>query len=207
MIANELTLQETALDGWIACAEKGIANAISGLSRMVGQEAEIISLGARKVAAKEAAGLLGGPEVNTIGIYLGIDGCATGHLMLVYNPKTALQLVDMLMEVEPGSTKSLGDMERSALGEIGNIMGSYFVNAVADTTDLRLQISPPAVMIDMAGAILDAILAEIMRETNQIVVVETTFDIRNRQVDGMFFVFPSADLRRILLNTGKPNND
>ena len=51
--------------------------------------------------------------------------------MLMYNPKMAYGFVDLLMGQPEGTTKALGEIESSALGELGNIMGSSFLNALA----------------------------------------------------------------------------
>ena len=74
------------------------------------------------------------------------------------------ELIDLQIGLVPGSTRNLGEMELSVMGEMGNITGSFFLNALADATNLTLAPSPPAVMVDMAGAILDIALAEIMKD-------------------------------------------
>ena len=68
---------------------------------------------------------------QAIGIYLTVSGSADGHIMLMYNPKMAYGFVDLLMGQPEGTTKALGEIESSALGELGNIMGSSFLNALA----------------------------------------------------------------------------
>jgi len=85
------------------------------------------------------------------------------------------------------------------MGEMGNITGSYFLNALADATDMSLTHSPPAVMIDMASAILDVALTPIMMEQDDVLVVQTTFGTTNRQMDGVFLVMPTMDFLREVL--------
>ena len=119
-------------------------------------------------------------------------------MFLLYSPATALALVDLLMGQPPGTTTDLDEMEESALGEVGNIMGSFFLNALSDATGLCLQPSPPAVMMDMAGAILDVALSDIMQESDDALVVETGFSTEDRLVEGMLLVLPSPDLLRVL---------
>jgi chemotaxis protein CheC len=85
-------------------------------------------------------------------------------------------------------------MERSTLGEMGNIMGSFFLNFISDTTGNRFQPSPPAVMMDMAGAVLDAALADVLAYSDDTYIVETVFGTNDRQVSGTFLVIPSPEL-------------
>ena len=127
-----------------------------------------------------------------------ISGAASGHMVVIYHPKTAFELIDMLLEEPQGTTCELGEMEQSVLGEMGNVFGSFFLNALADATDLDLRISPPTVMMDMAGAILDAVLAEIMLEMDEALVLETVFGTSDRQINGSFLCLPSTGLQSAL---------
>jgi chemotaxis protein CheC len=119
--------------------------------------------------------------------------------MLVLDPKIAYAFVDLLMEQPPDTTQSLGEMEQSALGEMGNIIGSHFLNALADATGLALKPSPPAVMTDMAGALLDIVAADIMLTQDEAFVAETTFHAPDREISGLFFVVPSESLFNALM--------
>ncbi len=192
------TKDETAIWTWMV--SKGITNSLSGLSEMVGQEFNVTSLDLKRYPAKDTAMLLGGPENTVIGIYLTIDGDATGHLMLIHDPKMAFQLIDLQLGLSPGSTQELGEMERSVLGEMGNITGSYFLNALADASGLNLMPSPPVIMIDMVGAILDIALTQIMQEQDDVLVIKATFSACDRQMDGTFMVLPTSDFMKVILN-------
>lgn len=184
---------------WIDLVSNGLARSIAGLSEMVGQRIDLIKLTPNRVRIDTAAHLFGGPEALTVVVYLGIEGSATGHIVLVYQPKAAFELVDMLVGVPPGSTSELGEMERSALGEMGNIVGSFFLNTLADSTGLRLMPTPPAVIMDMAGAVLDAAFAEMLEEGEEAIVVEASFGIPAQRITGTFLAMPSRDLQRTLM--------
>ncbi len=185
-----------------ACTQlvgNGSAKAISGLAQMVGRDIRISAFNARRVPVNQAPDLVGGWETVTLGVYLGVTGCATGHMFMVYRPETAMALADLLMGNPAGTTKSLAEMEESALGELGNIMASGFLNSISDATGLSLQPTPPAVMMDMAGAILDVAMASVWEESDQALVVETNFSTADRQISGTLLVMPSPDLLRALL--------
>ena len=82
---------------------------------------------------------------------------------------------------------------------MGNIMGSFFLNSLADATGLNLNPSPPAVMMDMVGAVLDVALGDIMQETDEALIVEATFGTSDRQINGTFLVMPSVSMQKALL--------
>ncbi len=198
-VSNQTTLSGKQLESWTNLVTKGILNSISGLSDMLGQVVIVTSLNARTMPIKDTADLFGGPEAPTAAVYLSILGVAQGHMVLVYQPKTAFEFIDMLLGEPPGTTHELGPMEESALAEMGNLVGSFFLNAMADATSLDLRVSPPVVMMDMAGAILDPILAEALMEADDALVVDTTFGTKDRQINGSFLVLPSPELQSVLL--------
>ncbi len=185
---------------WTWLVSRGISNALSGLSQMIGQELKVTGLDLRQYPAKHAVQLLGGPEETVVGIYLTIQGDATGHLMLIHEPSIAFQLIDLQMGQAPGTTTVMGEMEASIMGEMGNITGSFFLNAIADATNLTLTPSPPAVMIDMAGAILGIALTKIMQEQDDLLVVSADFGTDNHQMNGNFLVMPTTDFLRTILS-------
>jgi chemotaxis protein CheC len=171
----------------------GFSNAIAGLSKMANQDIQIRQLEFKKVPIKDVAGFFGGPEAPIIAVYLEISGKTEGQMVVIYEPKVAFDLIDLLMGQAAGSTHELNDMERSVLGEVGNIMGSFFLNYISDTTGLSFQPSPPAVMMDMAGAILDTTLANLLEYTEDIYIMESTFGTTDRQVAGTFLVIPNPE--------------
>ena len=192
-----LTKDELAVWTWLV--SRGIGNAMQGLSAMIGCELAVTALSLKQVAAKDAAELLGGAENIVVGIYLTISGDASGHLMLAHDPKIAFELIDMMTGQPLNSTRHLGEMERSVMGEMGNITGSFFLNALADATNMTLTPSPPAVMIDMAGPVLDVALTKIIQEQDEVLVVETAFGTANRQISGTFLVMPTMEFLRAIL--------
>ena len=197
---NQATLIESlGHDPWTRLVGGGVIRAISGMSEMVGQEITISSFSARTIEIRNASNLVGGPEAMAAAVYLSVSGPATGHMVLVYDPKTAFELIDMLVGEPQGATTSLGEFEASALAEMGNIVGSFFLNALSDATGLDLRISPPSVLMDMAGSILDSIMAEIMIETDEAVVVEALFGTSSHEINGTFLAIPTAELQRVLL--------
>ena len=157
----------------------------------------------KRVAVAELADVVGGADTEAVGIYLTVSGAANGHLILIYDPIIAYAFVDLLMGQPPETTTELDEMGRSALGEMGNIIGAFFLNAIADATGLELSPSPPAVMTDMAGALLDVVTADILMRQDDTYLAETTFSTSERQIEGQFMVIPSEEFLEALLESVK----
>jgi chemotaxis protein CheC len=144
--------------------------------------------------------MLGGPEAFGIGIYLGIEGDATGHLLLMHDVNIAFKLIDIQLGLPLGTTNQIGEMERSVLGEMGNITGSFFLNALADSGNMILMPSPPAVIADLASAIMNIPLAFLMEKQDDALLVKATFSADNQPLDGTFIVMPTMDFMLTVLS-------
>jgi len=197
MVEHTIAVEESLKEG-ARLVLLGSQNAILGLSEMVDQEIKMTAVSARQIPVDEVPDLFGGREQVAVAVYLAVTGATDGHMFLVYPPKTAMSLVDLLMGQEPGTTVEITEMEASALGEMGNIMGSFYLNALSDLSGLVLMPSPPAVIMDMAGAILDVALADILTESEEVLVVEAVFATEDQKINGNFLVLPSPDFLKQL---------
>ena len=139
---------------------------------------------------KEIPHILGGPENEAIGVYLRAEGDISGKIMLVIPYDKALELVDLLIGNPPNTTQELGSFERSALAEVGNQTGTFFINSLSSLTGLDVRPSPPAVMVDMVGAILDIIVATTGGVSEHVLLMEANFELGNRKVETNFWVIP-----------------
>ena len=72
----EILLNRDELTVWTELVGKGIANAMSGLSQMTGQEIHINSITIRQCLAKDVPDLFGGPETYMVGVYVTVHGDA-----------------------------------------------------------------------------------------------------------------------------------
>jgi chemotaxis protein CheC len=83
------------------------------------------------------------------------------------------------------------------LAEIGNMTLSYFLNATATLADAPelLQPSPPGVMVDMLGAILDVVVTSVGAVRDDMLIVDTGFGDAAGNVQGHFWVLPDPTIR------------
>lgn len=167
--------------------DRGLTDASQGISAMTGNA---IHLSAPRMAFTPlnlVPGIAGGPAAVVVAVYLGFEGDLNGHLMLLFTEASARRVVELLLEAPPGQIQNLDDLALSALAEAGNVTGSYLLNALSGRTGFRLTPTTPAVITDMAGAILEAVVAELYLAGDEALVVETGF---GGDVTGHFLLMP-----------------
>ncbi len=170
-----------------------------GLSEMVGQTISSDPPRIETVSLAQIATRAGAPETEVVGIYLQIEGSLRGWAILILPLNSALKLADLLMDKPPGTTTRIGFVEQSALAEVGNLMVSYFLNAVAAFTSIPRQLrpSPPSVMVDMPGTVLDLLLMPATAVSDDLLIIETTFRDTRESLQARFWVVPyPIDVRK-----------
>ncbi len=166
------------------------------LSDMIGQ---IVTNGVptvKKIPISQVVQRAGAPETKIVGIYLNIESGLRGRVILILPFNFALNLVDLVMDAPRGTTTHLGLEERSALAEVGNLTLSYFLNSVVELVGKSdmLHPSPPSVVVDMLGAILNLCITSAAAVSDELVVIETIFKDVVRTVQFRFWVLPDPTI-------------
>jgi len=200
MPEETLPFDQELLELLKSITSEGIKNAARGFSGMVGHKIEVSNPVATLVPLLGIAKIVGGPENEAVGIYLRIEGDLLGQIMMIIPYQKSMELVDLLMDLPEGTTQSLGSMERSALGELGNMCGAFFLNSLAKMVGASFRPTPPAVMVDMVGAILDVIIATTGGVSEHVLLMQANFMEGQRSVEADFWVIPDLKTLEILIN-------
>lgn len=195
---NELSGQQ--LDALREIGNIGAGNAATALAQMLKAKIKMSVPRVNILPFAEVPRLVGGADAHVAGIYLRVRGSAGVNILFVLPMSSARFLVDMLMIRPHGSTQEFGEMEISALQETGNIVASTYLNALSTFTRLNFIPSVPALGMDMAGAILNVVLAQLGSVGDYVLVLETRFAKEGRDVVGHFFVLPEAGALDIILS-------
>jgi len=183
-------------------AHSGFSNAARGLGGMIGCDMTLTASDVSVEPIEEIPQLLGGPEADGVGIYLRFKGDVSGQVMIVIPYAHALELTDMMLGQPAGMTASLGGMERSALSELGNLTGTFFLNAISDLTGNSARPSPPVIMVDMVGAILDVVVSSTEDLGSRVLIFKAVFMCGSKELKINFWVVPDAPTLLKLINHG-----
>ncbi len=193
-------LSEIQLDTIREISNIGMGNAATALSQLVGCTVNITVPHALIVDMTEIAPLLGGEELEVAASYVQVVGQARGHLVLVFSIPDAHRIIELMA---PGANLDLmrDEMARSAIQEIGNILGSSFLRSLSDLTQLNILPTVPAVAVDFAGSIVSYVVSSLYDVTEKLVVVRTNFDVGGESVAGYCIFIPEPGSLKVILES------
>ena len=142
------------LDALRELANVGSGTASTALSAMLGRSVDITVPNAFVLPMAAAVESIGNPEDDVTGIVLGVFGDMEATVLLLVKPDHAALLCGML------GVPADSEFGESALMEIGNIVGSSYINALAMMTGMEIEPTPPGLATDMLAAIVQSVLAQ-----------------------------------------------
>lgn len=121
-----------------------------------------------------------------------------GFVVMMMPLASAIRMTNTMLGM--GDTeREINEMDESAIIEIGNIMVSAFLDATAGLLGIVMLPSPPSLCIDMGHAGLEALIAEVATETNDVVVFRTKLTAGQYAIDGTILMFLTPEMLGNLL--------
>jgi chemotaxis protein CheC len=187
---------------------RAMTRAGEALGTMSGHELAVSAPDVRFCRAQDVVQMAGGPDTIVVAIYLGITGSLQGHAILLLPPEGAHRLADVLLDgfIEPAQPSvvatdplAFGELELSALQEVGNVTLGAFLNEIGRHLQEPVQPTVPQAIIEMAGAILDTILLDLVADTDEVLAAQTTFHEGDNHIEGALLVLPRPDSLAVLV--------
>ena len=190
-------LNEMYLDILKELGNIGAGNAITALSTMIGKKVDMQVPKVKILDFQEVSDIFGSADTIIVGIYFDLDGDVKGNILFALDIKSAASLIWSLMGLVV--KEEFDELEKSALEEIGNIMAGSYVASLSTLTSLNMKISPPAISIDMAGAILSVPAIKYGEISDKILFIETQFIEGEKLIKGDFFLIPDINSFDLIL--------
>ncbi len=184
----------------------GAGNATTALSQVLGgKKVDISVTKAQMVPITEVAEALGGPERIVYAVHLHVSGDINGDVLFIMSEEGATTLAGIMTFKGAGFEGPLTELEESALKELGNIVAGSYVSAISQMTNMYIEISPPDLVVDMLGAILDAMLIQIGLLADEVVMLKTQIIIEGEEIDAEFlFLLDEDNMKKLLQKLGLP---
>lgn len=152
MSALRDSLSEADFDVLRELSHVGAGHATTMLSAVVGRRRVALSVPRVELLAPERLlSLVGGADVDLVAIELGLDGLLQGRILVAFTRESAQVLATLVVGAPASEADEIG---RSALLEVGNIVTSSYLNALAKLVGAPLWPRPPILREGPARAVL-----------------------------------------------------
>ena len=202
---SKITLEEVNnmyLDMLREIGNIGAGNATSAIANMLGMKIDMNVPNVRLMEVSKLGLAVGAEDETIVGIFLEVENDIEGSMMFLLDIPSARYLVNKLMMMDTPNDQPFGEMELSALKEVGNIIAGSYLSALASLTGLVIAPSIPYIAVDMAASILSVPAIEFGQFGNNALLIQTEI-CADVQINGYFILMPEQDsYEKILTSLG-----
>jgi len=201
---EEIVLSEIQKDAVKEIGNICAGNAATALSQLLNKKIAIVVPKILFIPIENVPLAVGGEDKLVAGLVLRVLGDLPSTILFVFSQKDALALSSFMTGKTISNGSVIGDLERSALKEIGVILANAYLGALGSFVGFGLVPCVPELIVDMAGAIVDYILIELSCESQFALLIESEFKEESTSVIGNFFLIPNpSGLEAILKSISK----
>lgn len=174
------------LDALRELANIGSGNAGTALGSMLGKSVDISVPTAAVMPLADAVAVAGRPDELRHGVVVPIVGDMEAIVVLLFPDPDARTLCG-IYGIEPSTADG-----KSMLGEVGNILGTSYINVLAQMVAMELEPAPPQVVEDMLGSILESVLLGRGEDVDQALILDSALMVEEEECSLSFLLLPSA---------------
>ncbi len=179
---------------------RGAGDASQALSRWLGRPVRVNVGEVEQLDHDAASGLLGPSDALVAACPMELTGVLTGQLILVFDDRSGLAVVDLLLHQPVGSTTAWGELEQSAARETANIVGCAYLNSLAGHLPAlaadggeSLLPGPPGFRHEFAASLLEFALIDQATRGDRLLAIHSTFSTDEAELDWSLLFVPSGD--------------
>jgi chemotaxis protein CheC len=179
------TFSEIQLDALRELANIGSGNAGTALGSMLGKSVDISVPTAAALPLAEAVAIAGAPDELRYGVVVPIVGDFEAIVVLLFPEADATKLC-AIYGIEPSTPDGY-----SMLGEVGNILGTNYINVLAQMVGMDLEPDPPQVVEDMLGSILSSVLIGRGDDIEEALILDSNLLVEEEECSLSFLLLPN----------------
>jgi len=179
------TFSDMQLDALRELANIGSGNAGTALSTMLGKSVDISVPTAAALPLAEAVAIAGEPDELRYGVVVPVVGDFEAIVVLLFPEEDARTLCG-IYGIEPSTPDGY-----SMLGEVGNILGTNYINVLAQMAGMALEPDPPQVVEDMLGSILSTVLIGRGEDVEEALILDSDLLVEDENCSLSFLLLPN----------------
>jgi chemotaxis protein CheC len=175
------TFSDMQLDALRELANIGSGNAGTALGAMLGKSVDINV----PTAAALPVAIAGAPDELRYGVVVPMVGDFEAIVVLLFPENDAKKLTG-IYGIEPSTPDGY-----SMLGEVGNILGTNYMNALAQMVGMEMEPQPPQVVEDMLASILSTVLIGRGDDIEEALILDSNLLVEEEECTLSFLLLPN----------------
>ncbi|MDR0821264.1 MAG: chemotaxis protein CheC [Oscillospiraceae bacterium] len=200
MLKRYEDLNEIQLDVLKEIGNIGSGNASTALSSMIGKEILIKMPEVKTLAFQEAIESNGAPDDIVGAILVNLKGDISGMILMLTEKNFADVILSAFFGESDVDLLTLNDNQKSALSEIGNIMSSAYINAIATLSNLSIALEPPMFTADMLGAVMSVPITLFGEVGDKLLCINKTIQIDDHEYKSNMLLIPTVESLSVLFS-------
>src|SRR3990167_7565796 len=190
---NQPALSETQKDALVEIGNICAGNAATALSQLLKKRIHIVVPRILLLPIEQVPSAVGGNNNLLAGLVVRVLGDLPSTIVFIFSQRDALALASLMTGKPIADGRVIGDLERSALKEIGLILTNAYLGALGSFVGLGFVPTVPELIVDMAGAIIDYILIELSCKSEFALLIDSEFTEPTPSIKGHFFIIPNPE--------------
>ena len=198
---EDMNLQD--LDVMKEIGSIGTSHAATALSRLIQKDVRISIPQVTVQGYDEAVQSIGNVEELVGAALMQMTGDVNGMMLFLFKLDFASTVLKELLGKEYTSFEEMGELEISALTEVGNIVMCSYINSFAKLTGMNIELSVPGFTVNMLGGILTVPIAEFGYETDKLMYFNADFLMNGKSLPDWLLMLPDIrSLNHIMTKLG-----
>lgn len=182
----------------------GAGNATTALSVMLNSNLRMESPIVKILDFDGIPEMIGGADTIVAAVLTRFSGEVSGMMLFILELEEAKNLAGtMLGKTYSDDFEGFEHMDKSVLKEVGNILMSSYINSIGTLTNMQFRTEPPAICVDMAGAVLSLPISQLGQVGDKALVIDSKFLDNERPINGfLMLVTDELSYQRIFESLG-----
>ncbi|MFW9894973.1 MAG: chemotaxis protein CheC [Candidatus Thorarchaeota archaeon] len=207
---STLKLTEIQRDALQEVGNIGAGNAANALAQMINKRVDINIPSVEMVELDDYANRISSKNEKLLVAWSNVVGKTRATVLTLFNMKDAVDITSIIVD-DPdkkqidlrkkiNQASDFPELYKSALSELGHILGSHYVSAIGDLLGLRLMTQPPDMSVDTGQKLFKILKEEIGLLRKLSLVITTSVIVTDFKITGTFLFIPSLETLQELLD-------
>ena len=177
----------------------GGGNAATALSSMLSAKVNMSLPKVEILDFNEALVNVGDPEEVVAAILVEMSGELSGIMLFILTKEFSDEILFRMLGKTEADFFELDEIDSSVLMEIGNIVISSYITAMASLVNMSVELSVPQLAVNMLGGIMSVPIAMMGQHSDRIMMITGEFKIDGKALNSNMLLLPDVESLNFIL--------